>query len=154
VSEKHAEHSLVAAAPPELCFEVITDYEHAVDWQRATRSCEVLRRDTAGRAAEVAWTVGASIGAMSYTLAYDYDEPTRVTGRLVEGSVRALVGEWRFEPAASGRGPATRVTFELRVDPGRFAPRPLLKLVEQQVVKGTLDDLKARVETLAAAGEG
>lgn len=143
MSEKHAEHSLVAAASPELCFEVITDYEHATDWQRATRSCEVLRRDTAGRGAEAAWTVGA------YTLAYDYDEPTRVTGRLVEGSVRSLVGEWRFEPAASGRGPATRVTFDLRVDPGRFAPRPLLKLVEQQVVKGTLEDLKARVETLA-----
>ena len=151
MSEKHSEHSLVAGAPPELCFEVITDYEHAAEWQRATRSCEVIDRDPEGRGRDVAWTVGASIGALSYTLAYDYDEPRRVTGRLVEGSVRSLVCEWRFEPAAAGGGPGTRVTCDLRVDPGRFAPRPLLKLVERQVVKGTLEDLKARVEALTAA---
>ena len=149
MSEKHAEHSLVAAAPPERCFEVVTDYGHAAEWKRATRSCEVLRRDEAGRGAEVAWTVGASIGSLSYTLAYDYDEPWRVTGRLVEGAVRSLNGEWRFEPAATDGAPGTRMTFDLCVDPGRFAPRPLLKLVEQQVVRGTLEDVRDRVEALA-----
>ena len=42
------------------------------------------------------------------------------------------------------------MTFDVRIDPGRFAPRPLVRMVEEQVVKGTLDDFKARAEVMAS----
>lgn len=153
MAEHHAVHSAEVVASPRVCFEVITDYERVVEWQRSARWCEVVRRDESGRGAEVDWTVAAPIGAISYRLAYEYDEPRRVTGSLVQGSIPGLVGEWLFEeaPAAGGAQPATLVTFDVRIDPGRFAPRPLVRMVEEQVVKGTLDDFRARAESVAAA---
>ncbi len=152
MAEHHAVHSAEVAASPSVCFDVIVDYEEVVEWQRSARWCEVVRRDESGRGAEVDWTVAAPIGAISYRLAYEYDEPRRVTGTLVQGSIPGLVGEWRFEPAAGAEGapPTTHVTFDVRIDPGRFAPRPLVRMVEEQVVKGTLDDFKARAESVAA----
>jgi len=152
VAEHHAVHSAEVAASPRVCFELITDYEQAVEWQRSARWCEVVRRDESGRGAEVDWTVAAPIGAISYRLSYEYEEPRRVTGTLVQGSIPGLVGEWRFEEASAAEDgqPATLVTFDVRIDPGRFAPRPLVRMVEEQVVKGTLDDFKARAEVMAS----
>ncbi len=142
-----AQHQVDIAAAPQLCFDALIDYETMPEWSSAVRSCEVRSRDDDGRGLEVAWEIDAKVRSVSYTLAYDYEEPHRIGVRYLRGDVRDLSGEYLLEDIEDGE---TLATFSLRIDPGLWVPGPVKKMLSDQVMKRSLEDLRRHVEAAGA----
>src|SRR3954454_3485913 len=131
------------AAPPQACFDALTDFERLPEWQGAVREVRVLERDREGRGSVVEYEVAARIKTVPYGLRQLYDEPHRIASEYVEGDFRDFCGEWRF--AGDGNG-GTHVELDLRIDPGRFVPGPVRTAVADAVMRRALRDLKRHVE--------
>jgi uncharacterized membrane protein len=144
MAPKRAEHQIRIAAAPKTCFDAITDYDSFPDWQRAVKDVEVLSRDRAGRGKEVAFEIDAKLRTVRYTLDYSYEEPHHVTWAYVEGDPEDVDGELVLEESGDG---VTLATYSLRIDPGMWLPGPVVSLLNEQVMQGALEDLKARVES-------
>ncbi len=143
MAPKRAERQIRIAAAPKACFDAITDYDSFPDWQRAVKDVEVLSRDRAGRGKEVAFEIDAKLRTVRYTLDYFYEEPHHVTWAYVEGDPEDVDGELVLEEGGDG---VTLATYSLRIDPGMWLPGPVVSLLNEQVMQGALEDLKARVE--------
>jgi ribosome-associated toxin RatA of RatAB toxin-antitoxin module len=136
------------AAPPQACFDALTDYERLPEWQGAVRSVRILERDERGRGHIVEYEVDVKLKAVTYRLRQVYDEPYRLGSEYVRGDFRDFSGEWRFHDLGDG---TTRVELDLDIDPGRFVPGPLRSAIREFVMTRALRDLKTHVEAAAPA---
>jgi ribosome-associated toxin RatA of RatAB toxin-antitoxin module len=143
MAPKRAEHSLVIEASPAVCFDTITEYETFPEWQSAVKDVEVLSRDDDGRAREVRFDIDAKVREVSYTLRYAYEPPHLITWDYVDGDVKSVDGEFVFEDRRDG---TTLATYALAIDPGVWLPGPVKKMLTDQVMKRSVEDLKRRVE--------
>jgi uncharacterized membrane protein len=143
MGKKRAEHSMVIEAPPQACFEAITEYDSFPDWQAAVKEVEVLSRDAEGRGRDVRFAIDAKVKTVHYTLAYSYEAPHLITWDFVEGDVKDVDGEYVFEDQRDG---TTLATYSLAIDPGVWLPGPVSKVLTEQVMKRSVEDLKRRVE--------
>lgn len=142
---KHrAEQQIEIAASPQACFDAIVDYESFPSWQRAVKSVEVLTRDDEGRGEEVAFVVDAKVKSLSYRLRYGYEPPHRIVWDYVGGDVRDIDGEYLLEPSGSG----TLAVYRVGLDPGVWVPGAVMRVVNEIVMRGSVEDLKRRVESL------
>jgi uncharacterized membrane protein len=141
---KHAEQQTVVDGTPAECFEALLDYESFPDWQRAVKSVDILTRDRKGRGEEVAFEIDAKVRTIRYTLRYSYEPPHRVSWDYVEGDVKDVDGEFVLEDLGDG---TTLATYSLALDPGVWLPGPIQKVLRDQVMKGSVEDLKKRVES-------
>jgi len=139
-------HTLHVAAPPQACFDALTDYERIPSWQHALRRCEVVERDGEGRGREVLYEVDAKVRTVRYRLRHEYDAPHRITSAYAGGDFRSMAGEYLL---AAGRDGGTEVTFRLTIDPGRWIPGPVKRMLQDQVLRRSVEDLKAHVEARA-----
>ena len=139
-----AEHQVVIDGTPQSCFSALLDYEGMPAWSSSVKSCEVLSRDEEGRGREVAWHIDAKVRSVSYTLEYEYEEPSWIGCRYVDGDVKDLTGEYTLEDRGDGR---TLATFSLRIDPGMWVPGKVKQVLSDQVMKRSLEDLKRHVES-------
>ncbi len=128
---------------PDECFDALVDYESFPSWQRAVRAVDVVTRDSAGRGEEVSFEIDAKVKTINYTLRYSYEPPGRITWDYVEGDVKDVDGEMTLEDQGDG---TTLATYSLALDPGVWLPGPLQKVLNDQVMKGSVEDLKKRVE--------
>jgi uncharacterized membrane protein len=142
VSGKRAERRIRIDAAPSDCFDALLDYERMPEWQGPVRSVDVLSRNGAGRARRVAFEIDARLKTVSYVLDYSYDEPHRIAWEYVEGDVRDVEGEYLLEEAGGG----TLATYSLRIDPGVWLPGLALRMLSEQVMRGSMEDLKRHVE--------
>jgi ribosome-associated toxin RatA of RatAB toxin-antitoxin module len=140
---KQATQRALVAASPQDCFDAIVDFETYPDWQEAVQECEVLSRDAAGRGRRVRTTIDAKVKRVSYTLDYSYDEPAEVSWDFVEGDLKRVEGEFLFEDQGDG---TTLATYSLRLDAGVWLPGPIARVLNDQVMKRAVDDLKRYVE--------
>ena len=143
MGRKRADHSMPIEAPPQECFDAIVDYESFPDWQSAVREVEVLSRDDEGRGREVRFTIDAKVKTVHYTLRYSYEPPHSITWEFVEGDVKDVNGEYVFEDRGDG---TTLATYSLALDPGVWLPGPVSKVLTDQVMKRSVEELKHRVE--------
>ena len=123
-------------APPQACFDALTDFERLPQWQRAVREVRVRERDGEGRATVVEYVVDARVRSVRYTLRQIYDEPHRLASEYLGGDFREFCGEWRFRPSGGG----THAELDLRIDPGRFVPGPLRAAIADAVMRRALRD--------------
>jgi ribosome-associated toxin RatA of RatAB toxin-antitoxin module len=130
-------------APPQACFDALTDIEHLPEWQSAVCAAEVIEPDAEGRAAVVEYVVDARFKKVHYRLRQTYDPPRLVRSEYLGGDFRDFAGEWRFLDLPVDR---TKVELDLRIDPGRFVPGPLRSAISDAVMRRALRDLKAYVE--------
>ncbi len=128
-------------APVAEVWEAMLDYDRLPEWQRAVRLAEVVERDKQGRGVEVAYEIDVKVGVVHYTLRHAYEEPRRISSSYVEGDFRDCRGQWTFEDLGGVR---TRACFELEIDPGRIMPRPVVKMLNSRVMKGSVEDLRRR----------
>lgn len=140
MSAHAAEHTVVAAAAPEACFAVATDFAAYPQWASAVASATVLED---GPEPVVEFVVDAKVRRIRYVLRYHLEPPRRLWWDYVEGDARSVEGEYRFEPADGG----TAMTYRLAIDPGRLVPGPVKKLLVETVMKGSVTDLRKRVES-------
>ena len=127
-------------APPQACFDALTDYERLPEWQRAVRAARVLERDNQGRGAVVEYEVDARVKRVHYRLRQVYDEPHRLGSEYLGGDFRDFSGEWRF--TALDGGNRTHAELDLRIDPGLFVPGPVRRAIAHAVMGRALDDLE------------
>jgi hypothetical protein len=138
-----AERRIEIAGTPGECFDAIVDYDSFPDWQRAVKAVRVLSRDRAGRGRRVAFVIDAKLRSVRYTLDYRYAEPREVRWSYVEGDPKDVEGELLLDD--DGRG-GTLATYSLRIDFGVWLPGPVVRVLNEQVMQGALEDLKRRVE--------
>jgi hypothetical protein len=135
-----AEHAEVVAGSPEDCMAALLDFAGYPEWQSAVKDAEVLER---GETPVVEFHVDARIRTVRYVLRYHPEPPTRLWWEYVEGDLRSVSGEYLLEDLGDG---TTRATYRLEIDPGRFLPGPLKKALTETVMRGSVRELKARVE--------
>jgi len=138
---EHA-HSEVIAADPVLVFDTVADFSTYAEWQGPVRSVDV-RSDGV-----VAFEIDVKVRTIRYTLRYHLEPPKRIWWELVEGDPKHVSGEYTFEDLGDG---STRATYRLDIDPGGFVPGPVKKVLRDQVMKGSVADLKREVERRAGA---
>ena len=142
---KRGEQQALIDASPQDCFDAITDYETFPDWQDAVQSVEVISRYDDGLGREVGFVVDAKVKKISYRLEYSYDAPLRIEWDYLGGDVKDIDGEMTFEDQGDGR---TLATYSVALDAGVWMPGPIRKVLSDQVMKRSVEDLKRRVESL------
>ena len=145
---KRAERQIVIEAPPQACFEALTDYESFPDWRGAVRSADVISRDREGRGREVAFEIESEGRPIRYTHEYRYEEPHLVAWRQLDGDVEDVDGEFVLEDRGDG---TTLATYALRVDAGMWVPGAVAQLLDDRAMQGAMEDLKRRVEAARSA---
>jgi ribosome-associated toxin RatA of RatAB toxin-antitoxin module len=126
-------------ASPQTCFDAMTDFERLPEWQGALKASRVLERD-AERGTLVEFEVDAKVRTVRYRLWQRPEPPRRLGCEYAGGDFRDMSGEWRFEPIDGGA--RTRVELELEIDPGRFVPGPVRKVIGDAVMRRSLEDLR------------
>ena len=137
-------YSLVIDAKPSVCFDAITDYETFPEWQAAVKEVQVLSRDEDGRGRDVRFRIDAKVREVAYTLRYSYEPPHLISWDYLEGEVKSVDGEYVFEDQQDG---TTLATYMLEIDPGVWLPGRVRKMVTDQVMRRSVEDLKRRVES-------
>lgn len=144
MGKRHSERQVVVERSPQGCFDALVDFESYPRWQRTVKRCEVLSRDREGRARRVSFDVDAKLTAMSYTLDYSYEPPHLVSWHFIEGDVRNVDGEFVLEDRGDG---TTLATCAMRIDPGSALPDKMAPALSDHLIRHSLEDLKARVES-------
>ena len=139
-----ASETIVIDASRDAVVSALLDIESQPSWARSVKDVQVLERDDRGRAARARLTAAALGLRIHYTLAYDYSRlPDMYSWTLVEGSLRAVDGHYRFHPEDGER---TQVTYHLRVDFGFPLPAFVLERAHRLVMSLALKELKTYVE--------
>jgi uncharacterized membrane protein len=137
MGSSQAEHAEVIAGSPAACLEALLDFESYPEWQTAVQDVTV-REDGA-----VEFRVDAKVRTIHYVLRYHAEPPSRLWWEYVEGDARDVSGEYLLDDLGDG---TTRATYRLDIDPGRFVPGPVRKLLTEGVMRSSVRDLKRRVE--------
>lgn len=94
--------SLVVSEPPEVVFDVVTDWSGTAAWRPDVKSVEML----AGEPGETRWREETDDGAITFE-EVERDRPRRVVVRIADPDL-PFGGTWTWELAPEGKG--TRVT--------------------------------------------
>lgn len=137
MGSSQAEHAEVIEGSPAACLEALLDFESYPEWQTAVQDVTV-REDGA-----VEFRVDAKVRTIRYVLRYHAEPPSRLWWEYVEGDARDVSGEYLLDDLGDG---TTRATYRLDIDPGRFVPGPVRKLLTEGVMRSSVRDLKRRVE--------
>lgn len=133
----------VEASPAEV-MEVITDYEAYPEWASGVRKTQVVKKDSEGRASEVAFEVSQMGVSAAYTLAYRYsDEGVSWTTEAASGAVKDISGQYVLEPSGQG----TKVTYRTTVEPAIPMMGFMKRQAEKTIIGTALGGLKKRVES-------
>jgi ribosome-associated toxin RatA of RatAB toxin-antitoxin module len=152
MSMSWAEESMEIAAPIEISFAAIVDYESFAGWQDAVDSVEVIDHTEDGLGRDVRLFIDAKVKKIDYVLRYRYQRPTRIEWDFVEGNgMRDMDGVYSFEELGPER---TRATYKLGADPEIPLPGMILRRTHKQLVKRSVEDLKRAAARRHAAGEG
>jgi ribosome-associated toxin RatA of RatAB toxin-antitoxin module len=139
-----ASKTVAVDASAQACFDALADLDSMPEWQSSLKEINVEERDAEGRGTVVEYALDAKVRTVRYRLRLTYDEPSRIGSEYLDGDFKNLEAEWRFEPAAYDK---TNVTLDIVLDPGRFVPGPVRKIVQDVVLNRSLNDLRKRVET-------
>lgn len=135
-------HETLIAASPEDAFAVMTDYESLPEWQGALKRCTVLAREPSGLARDVEYEIDLRLRSATYRLRHAYKRPTRIDSVYLGGDFACLEGAWTFSPSEG----ATCARLALRLDPGFRVPGRIARMVNDKVLKASVEDLRGRLE--------
>ena len=136
-----SEHSEVVEASPADCLVALLDFGSYPEWQSAVKSAEILEE---GASPVVEFHVDAKLKTVRYVLRYHPEPPSRLWWEYVEGDLGSIAGEYRLEDQGDG---TTRATYSVEIDPGRFVPGPIRKVLTEGVMRLSVRELKTRVES-------
>lgn len=147
MSEFSQTYSTQVAAPVDVCFEVLTDFEAYPRWSSPITSCRVLERHPDGLPKRVEFQLDMTIKVIRYVLEYTYDRPRGATWKLVEGDVKDVVGSYTFEAAAG----TTRASCTQEIDLGFWLPGFLKRPFEQKALRDSVEEFRKAAEDAARA---
>jgi uncharacterized membrane protein len=135
------------AAPVDVCYAAIADFEKYPAWSSPISSIRVLDRYPDGQARRVEFVVDMKVGTVRYVLEYTWHPPNRLTWKMVEGDLADIEGSYVFEAT----GPAqTTATCSQAISLGFWVPSLILRPIEQTALKHSVLEFKAEAERIAA----
>jgi ribosome-associated toxin RatA of RatAB toxin-antitoxin module len=140
------EFTTEVAASVQQCFTTITDFDVYPKWFSTVEKTRVLERYPNGLAKRVELHVDMKLKTIRYVLEYDYDKPTGLTWKMVDGDLEAIEGAYVFEKLGPKR---TRITCRQGVAMGFWVPGPLRAIIERQALKQSVLEFKAAAEGAA-----
>jgi hypothetical protein len=141
VSITRAAHTEVIRGTAQDCLDALLAFETYPQWQSAVEAVDVRQRDATG--ATVAFTIDAKVKTIRYVLRYHLDG-RRLWWEYVDGDLEHVEGDYVLEEQDDG---TTRATYAVGIDPGRFVPGPVKRLLVDVVMKGSVRDLRRYVES-------
>ena len=141
-----AEDSVEIEAPIDHVYAVLTDHERIPEWQGPVDRVNIRKRDADGRGTEVEFFIDIKVKKLRYVNEFTHNAPTRLSFSAIDGDLKKSEGEYEFTDLGDGR---TLCVHRLDVDPGRFIPGPIKKMLTDQMLRDVLRDLKLRAEELA-----
>ncbi|MBO0842752.1 MAG: SRPBCC family protein [Nocardioides sp.] len=133
----------VLASPGDV-MAVIADFPAYTQWAKGMQKVTVLETAADGRAKQVRFVLDVAPIKDEYTLAYTWDDDTRVSWRLVDGNLlKAMDGDYKLRDL----GGSTEVTYRLALDLSIPLIGMLKRKGEKVLVDTALRGLKTRVET-------
>ena len=128
------------------CFATITDFESYPEWFSTIQNINVLDRYRNGLAKRVEYRIDMKLKSVRYVLAYEYEKPTRLTWKAVDGDLEAIEGAYDFEKLGAR---LTRARCRQAVSLGFWVPGPIRGLLEQRALKQAVLEFKAAAEKTA-----
>jgi ribosome-associated toxin RatA of RatAB toxin-antitoxin module len=128
------------------CFATITDFARYPQWFSTIQRSKILNRHPSRLARQVEYHIDMTLKTVRYVLEYEYDKPTQLTWKSVDGDIEAIEGSYHFEKLGSAR---TRATCRQAVSFGFWVPGPLRSLMERQALKQAVLEFKAAAEKAA-----
>lgn len=139
------------AAPLEVCYTAIGDFEAYPSWSSPIASIDVLDHYPDGAARRVEFVVDMKVGKVRYVLEYTWHPPNRLTWKMAEGDLADIEGSYVFEADGPSR---TTATCSQAISLGFWVPSIILRPIEQTALKSSVLEFKAEAERLAVARSG
>lgn len=141
---------MVVNAPPEVCYDVVCDFDAYLQWAPDLKEVTVLETDSQGRAALVAYRAAGIGRSNHYTLRYDFSKaPSELSWVQTAGDLTTrLDGAYAFEATGDG---STEVTYKLLVELKIPLPAFVKRRAESKILSTALRSLKMRAESKARA---
>ena len=135
------------AAPPAVVWKLMMDCAATRRIMPSNRGCKVVETDPKGRWDVREHILKTPLQMVRSVFRSDLEPNRRMTFRRVDGDMRILEGEWTLEALDGGR--RTRVSHEMRMQPGFAAPAPMVRSFLRTEVSVGLANLKRECEAAA-----
>ncbi len=150
VADKQAGVQLARAvvdinAPPAVVWKIMTDCASARRIIPSNRGCRVLERKPGSEVVEHILKTPLNPKVRS-VFRQDLETNKRIGVTRIEGDLKVLQGEYRLQALPGGR---TRVTQEMRMQPGFSAPGPLVRSFLRDEVSVGFANLRRDAEAAA-----
>jgi uncharacterized membrane protein len=143
--------SITISAPLDRVSAVICDFASYPRWADAMKTVEVVEEYEDGYASQVRFVIDAGVLADDYTLQYEYAEDlSRIEWHLVAPSKTQRVQNGSYDLVGNADG-TTTVTYTLEVELAIGMLGMFRRKAEKMIMDTALKQLKARVESGAAA---
>jgi hypothetical protein len=104
--------------------------------------CRIVDHHPDGLPRRVAFALDMTLKTLRYVLEYTWDPPHGGRWKLVEGDVKNVEGNYRFEPV----GKRTRATCSQAIDLGFWVPGPIRRPFEQKALRDSVEEFRRAVE--------
>ena len=132
-------------APPAVVWKLMTDCAAVKRIMPSNRGCRVVSRE--GRSEVIEHIVKTPLRPNLRTVfRQDLETQKRITITRVEGDMKVISGEWRVQALPGGR---TRVSQEMRMQPGFAAPAPIVRSFLRNELSVGMANLRREAEAIA-----
>lgn len=133
---------VIKATRDEL-WDVLIDKDTAAEFVDGVLESEVLKREPTRFLFEQRTVVGGPKGSYLYKLWYDLTPQEQITFSFAGGDIKNIEGcWWILESSEEGK---VIVVYSLFIDPGIFAPQPIVKAGMKKSMPGTIASMQREV---------
>lgn len=137
-----ATRSIVINAPPDKCFDVITDYERYPEFLPEVKKTRTLNRR--GNECDVQYEAEV-VKRIKYTVHLKEERPTRVSWTFIDGDfMRDNRGGWVLEDFGDGK---TKATYTVEITLGPLVPKSIINALVDTSLPKLLENFKKRIES-------
>ncbi len=140
----HVQVQVFAAAPPEVAWEVLTDYEHIAAFVPNMASSQII--SAPGEPLRVEQKGSASFLLFSFPIEVVYEFDARTSRGLhfhsVSGNLRDMTGDYRIVAVSNG----TRIFYEAQFKPDFWTPPLISVAIMRHEIKQQFDGLVKEIE--------
>jgi uncharacterized protein YndB with AHSA1/START domain len=140
-------------ATPEVIWDVLTDCEHAAAFIPGVKRCRRVQT-----AADGSWEIIEQESKYSWLMPSvttvvhaDYTRPHRIDFKGISGDLKDEKGTWLLEKEEHSAADTMTVEYELRVEPGFWIPRVLVRHSLRTELPAALAAVRTRAESTPGA---
>ena len=142
--------TIEAAAPGELCYAVLADFDRLSEFIPGMLSSDIV--SPPGEPLLLRQVGRATVGFIEYgfdvTLAVTEDPPRRIDFSSVAGNLRQMQGSWQVE----GDAFRCRIDYRADIEPAFWVPPVIGPLLMRRQVEQQIEGLAAEIGRRARAG--